>query len=422
MSEETPPWIRLLAALALAGLSSCQSNSHGGPIEGDDGLLCAECSPRAGGETSDFGQASSVDCGVIAEQRAPTDEEQRSYELARIRSLLRDGLTAPLGWLSERSNVTSRTPESLVTLRFRASSEPLVRETRKCGNSMRIDAEVDVTTSDGSLRTTLTGGLLRFNDGGDWEGRFAADLTNVTGSVDLALRKAWSEVEGLGPREGELFLSLMFREASILGKIMASVGYPVWPGGIATEPPTYPRAVAPVAGHFPVTRCSLLQGVPVEGDQPLAEAGGRTPRMLLAEANSVLERCSKHWVAQYRDGRAAEVQLALAGPADLAFCTGNLGFGHWISWALTGSLTSSDGQLRSDITLARALTRAPLESVEVASAYLSAEPVAGWARCTLDPALPESGGSWEGYLQQPGKRSSHSCLSFPLTDTSCVLE
>lgn len=423
MSQPLWPCSRILVALLLAGLSACQSSSESLPTGGANSLLCPECSPRAGGETSDFGNTSVSGCKLIEPGRALTDEEVRTYDVERARALLRDGVTARLGWLSNRRGVTSRTPESEVTLRFRATSEPLVAE-ETCSGSMnswaKIEAEVDVATSDGSLRATLRGGLGRGEDG-YWYGGFGADLASATGSVDLALDAAWSQFGAKidAPREGDLFLYLEFGDGWMHGEIEAAVGYPkLTEGEIMTS--TMLRAEAPVAGHFPLTHCSPLRGVPVEADQPLAEAEGRTPRMLLADANAVLERCGDRWGAEYRDGSATEVQLTLAEPADLAFCSGGFGPSHWLSWALTGSLTSSNGQLHSDITLGRAEAGAQ-GTVEVASSYPMSEPAA-LARCSVALNEPNRPRVWDGYIEQPGKRGGRACLAFPEEDGVCQFD
>jgi len=194
MHDRASPFaaLRLALALTLAVSSGCQDASHGS-VDRSASPLCAECTPRAGGETSDFGAACFVDCGKRHPDRTPTPEEESVYMLERVREIERVGLSLPIAWVNwDDTEPPSRTPPSTLNARLEILQPPQIAGSDKCETTLYFPIRVTLETSDGALKASLTGSMY---SRGDllWHGEARVDLPVAFGPiVDYEVR-VWQQ-------------------------------------------------------------------------------------------------------------------------------------------------------------------------------------------------------------------------------------
>jgi hypothetical protein len=409
------------AALLFALQVACQSSPAPGALESS---LCAACAPKAGGETSDFGNTVMVDCGRSDGPRALTEDEARTFALERPLAVIADGLSLPVGWVPDwEAGGPSRTAPSVLTMSFEVVSDPVIVVMEHCGSRVFIRVRAELETSDGALRASLSGSLHRHLhaeppvDSG-WQGEFSTDLREARGTIDLRMREAWSRVRGQGQRHGSLGVSLHLDAArGAHGTISASVGYAEFRDGrmllVEYGPPRGPSAMVPIMGKFPFGGECMGTTDAAQADTLMATVMGQTPSTLAEEAHALLQRCGMRGAAAWRDGTATDLTVELSPAPALAPCVYTDQGAIHLSWAVTGSMGSEDGRLRAPLVRASAVLRDGVyQQLGVESARPDGVSATGYAYC-YDGEMPPS---WRGKVRNPRNGGTRDCLSLGLPD------
>jgi hypothetical protein len=338
----------------------------GSSVVHTDRLVCPTCAPRAGGETSDFGDGSDYFPGADG-AFGPPDPCAESREASRIdaeaaRAL---GFGAALDALETTFELSFRwSPNNDLESRGGGGlATGYTPETRLSG-ATHVDALQHLTSTLEGCEDRVVASVATSLDSADGAlsiaGQLRAEVATrgvpyASGRLDLSGARGTLELDPPSsgtPTVGYVSISLYFFPKGVrTGLSVAELD----PRDPFSDEVGY--SYRPIDGHAPIDACSL-DAEPTDFDEPIAALGDASLSDRLPEFVTAF-RIGEVIPARWRDGTETTVQLDLGQPYQL--CATALG----VSYQVPFRVSSADG-------------RVDVSDTANGSAYASADEARGW--------------------------------------------
>lgn len=282
-------FVRLPLALAMAAPLSCEASSSPRPGEPGAGSICPDC--VAGGETTDF--SGDVSCSTRSLTPVQRDSAiAREFDADAVIARLERPLLTSFGWRRGPGGSVATGYERETQAQIRVEVQGVahgelesVSNGEPCGDYLRLDARVQLSTRDGSLsgsferpfRVWRGSSVAYLNALGIEDSEAPIDLREFSGSLDLKLDPAREHA-------GAVALSLAVGPDAAFGSLFVEVQY-------LDVPDTARARVSPLRAQWPSEGCDA-DWAPVELDAAINPSDGRSARDYWARRRDRLPQVS----------------------------------------------------------------------------------------------------------------------------------
>jgi len=196
--------------VSVLGGCSVADDPHGGAERG----ICTTCTPRVGGETSDFGGGS--EC--LQEPRAVTDALAEEFGVSEVVAAYSQRFENTFLWTTQGAPAFVGKQATRIRGTVQFETPDYFEATAACAERVEVPAVVEFEVLDGSLSAAVRGRLTirRGDSTGSLEAR--SDLSLATGTLDL-------EIDAGRPHAGELVARFTSSSTGLVGTVWPDLRY-----------------------------------------------------------------------------------------------------------------------------------------------------------------------------------------------------